>query len=93
MEIELTPEQDSLVHLGIQQGRYQDGNDAVKEAMAIWKKRQRARVELVASLEIAELELDAGLGTTYTEETIHNLARDVEQRGRARLEAKRHISV
>ena len=86
MEIELTPEQDSFVNLGIEQGRYQNQSDALKEALAIWEKRQRARVELLASLEIAELELEAGLGTTYTEETIHNLAGDVAQRCRAKLE-------
>jgi Arc/MetJ-type ribon-helix-helix transcriptional regulator len=85
MEIELTPEQDSFVHLGIEQGRYRDHSDALKEALAIWEKRQRARVELLASLEIAELELDAGLGTIYTEETIGNLAEDVAQRCRAKL--------
>ena len=88
MEIELTPEQDSLVHLGIEQGRYRDEHDAVKEAMMMWEKRQRDHMELLASLRIAELELDAGLGTTYTEETIHSLGKNVRDRCVARLEGK-----
>jgi Arc/MetJ-type ribon-helix-helix transcriptional regulator len=88
MEIELTPEQSSFVHLGIEQGRHRDQGDAAKEAMATWEKRQRARVELTASLHIAELELDAGLGTTYTESTLHNLAKDLELRCKARLDEK-----
>jgi Arc/MetJ-type ribon-helix-helix transcriptional regulator len=51
MEIELTPEQDSLVNLGIEQGRIQRREDAVRDAMTLWEKRERARIELLAELE------------------------------------------
>jgi putative addiction module CopG family antidote len=85
MEIELTPEQDSFVHLGIEQGRFRHAEDAVRDALALWEKRERARIELLASLDVAELALDAGEGTDYSAETVHELAEAVERRGMARL--------
>jgi len=85
MEIELTPEQDSFVHLGIEQGRFRHAEDAVKDALALWEARERARMELQASLDVAEQSLDAGEGSSYTAETIHELARAVERQGMAKL--------
>jgi putative addiction module CopG family antidote len=85
MEIELTPEQDSFVHLGIEQGRFRHAEDAVKDALILWEKRERVRIELLASLDVAEQSLDAGEGTTYTSETINELAKVVERRGMAHL--------
>jgi len=85
MQIELSPEQDSLVHLGIEEGRFRQPEDAVRDALAQWEKRERARVELIASLDLAAQSLDAGEGTTYTMETIHELVEEVERRGKAKL--------
>jgi putative addiction module CopG family antidote len=85
MEIELTPEQDSFVHLGIEQGRFRHAEDAVKDALTLWEKRERVRIELLASLDMAEQALDAGEGNTYTAETVHELAKAVERRGMAHL--------
>ena len=88
MQIELTPEQDSLVHLGIEQGRFRHAEDAVRAALSLWEKRERARAELLAALDVAEQSLDAGEGKTYTSETIHELAEAVDRRGMARLAAR-----
>jgi len=85
MEIELTPEQDSFVHLGIEQGRFRHAEDAVKDALALWEKRERARVELLAALDEAEQSLDMGEGKTYTSDSIHELAEAVGRRGVAKL--------
>jgi putative addiction module CopG family antidote len=85
MEIELTPEQNSFIHLGIEQGRFRHVEDAVKDALALWETRERARIELLASLDVAEQSLDAGEGSSYTAETIHELARGVERQGMAKL--------
>ncbi len=85
MEIELTPEQASFVQPGVEQGRFRHAEDAVKDALALWERRERARIELIMSLDIAEREFDAGEGTTYTEGTAHKLADAVELRGLARL--------
>jgi Arc/MetJ-type ribon-helix-helix transcriptional regulator len=85
MQIDLTPEQHSLVHLGIEEGRFRKPEDAVRNALALWEKRERSRVELIASLDMAAKSLDAGEGTTYTSEIIHELVEEVERRGMAML--------
>lgn len=54
MHIELTPAQNSFVDLGIQEGRYRDREEAVKAALALWERRERARMELLSSLDAAE---------------------------------------
>jgi putative addiction module CopG family antidote len=85
MQVELTPEQNSFVDLGIQEGRFKDSDEAVRQALALWEKRERIRVELMASLDLAEQSLEAGEGETYTCDTLHNLVDSVQKRGMARL--------
>jgi putative addiction module CopG family antidote len=85
MQIQLTPEQISFVDLGIQEGRFRDSEEAVRQALALWEKRERARVELLASLDLAEQSLDGGEGESYTAETLHQLVDSVNHRGQARL--------
>jgi putative addiction module CopG family antidote len=85
MQVQLTPEQSSFVDLGIQEGRFRDPEEAVRQALALWEKRERARVELLASLDLAEQSLDAGEGGTYTSETLHELVDSIQKRGLARL--------
>jgi putative addiction module CopG family antidote len=88
MQIQLTPEQSSFVDLGIQEGRFRDSEEAVRQALALWEKRERARVELLASLDLADKSLDVGEGETFTSETLHELVESVKQRGLARLAEK-----
>jgi Arc/MetJ-type ribon-helix-helix transcriptional regulator len=85
MQIELTPEQNSYIALGIQEGRFRDSQHAIQQALAQWEKRERARVELLASLDLAEQSLDASEGEEYTSETLRKLVSSVEERGKARL--------
>jgi putative addiction module CopG family antidote len=85
MQVQLTPEQTSFVDLGIQEGRFRNSEEAVRQALALWEKRERARIELLASLDLAQQSLDAGEGETYTAETLHELVDSVKQRGTARL--------
>ena len=85
MHVELTPAQNSFVDLGIQEGRFRDSDEAVRQALAQWEKRERDRVELLASLDLAEQSLDAGEGETYTCETLRELVESVQMRGIARL--------
>jgi Arc/MetJ-type ribon-helix-helix transcriptional regulator len=56
----------------------------VRQALALWEKRERARVELLASLDLAEQSLDAGEGETYTSETLSKLVESIKERGLAR---------
>jgi Arc/MetJ-type ribon-helix-helix transcriptional regulator len=85
MQVELTPAQSSFVDLGIQEGRFRDREEAVQRALAQWEKRERARVELLASLDLAEQALDAGEGETYAAETLNELVESVKERGIAKL--------
>jgi len=88
MEIELTPEQDSFIHLGIKEGRFRDEKDAVRQAMTFWEERERRRLELILSIEMAEQSLDAGEGEIYTEETLPQLTENVRRRGMEQLARK-----
>jgi putative addiction module CopG family antidote len=85
MQVDLTPAQSSFVDLGIQEGRFRNSEEAVRQALAQWEKRERMRVELVASLDLAEQSLDAGEGESYTSETLHELVESVKARGTVRL--------
>lgn len=85
MHVQLTPEQSSFVDVGIQEGRFRDREEAVRQALAQWEQRERARIELLASLDLAEQSLDAGEGESYTGETLHELVESVKVRGEASL--------
>jgi Arc/MetJ-type ribon-helix-helix transcriptional regulator len=85
MQVQPTPEQNSFIDLGIQEGRFRDREEAVQQALALWEKRERARVELLASLDLAEKSLDAGEGETYTSDSLHELVKGVKERGISKL--------
>jgi putative addiction module CopG family antidote len=85
MEIELTPEQDSLVNLGIEQGRFQRREDAVRDAMALWEERERARLELLAELEAGESSFEEDDVVLDSEEAVAAFFEDIKRRGRAKL--------
>jgi putative addiction module CopG family antidote len=85
MRVELTQAQSSFIDLGIQEGRFRNYEEAVREALAQWEKRERLRVELLASLDLAEQSLDAGEGETYSSDTLNELIESVKARGSAAL--------
>jgi Arc/MetJ-type ribon-helix-helix transcriptional regulator len=88
MHFELTPEQDALIELGIREGRFRNRKEAVQQVLALSEKRERVRVELRASLDLAEKSLDVGEGEEYMPETLNRLVSSVEKRGRARLSSQ-----
>ena len=61
----------------------------VEEALRLWEERERNRAEILAAVDAAEASLDRGEGIEVTEQSMHELAEGVKQRGRARLEAER----
>jgi putative addiction module CopG family antidote len=85
MQVELTPAQSSFVDLGIQEGRFRNSEEAVREALAQWEKRERIRVELLASLDLAEQSLNAGEGESYHSNHLDELVESVKARGIAAL--------
>jgi putative addiction module CopG family antidote len=84
MDVQLTPDQRAFVRQGIETGRFQHEEDAVREALSLWEDRERARAELLAAVDEAEASLARGEGRPLTPQAIRQLAEDVKQRGRAR---------
>ena len=57
--------------------------DAVQEALLLWEERERARVELLAALDEAEADLEAGRFCDYTGETLPRLGDELKREARA----------
>jgi len=89
MEVRLTPDQEAFVRQGIASGRFHSEAEAVAEALSLWEERERARAEILAAVDAAEASLARGEGREITEQSMRDLAEEVKQRGRARLEAER----
>ncbi len=89
MEISPTPDQQAFIRQALEAGRIASPEDAAAQAMALWEERERRRAEILASVDIAEASLARGEGITITKNAMDALARDVKQRGRARLEAEK----
>jgi hypothetical protein len=57
----------------------------VREALALWEERERQRAEFLLTLDDARASLARGEGRVITQESMRQLASEVEERGRARL--------
>ncbi len=90
MEVQLTADQKSFVRQAIESGRLRREEDAVKEALFLWEERERRRLEILAAVDEAEASLARGEGRPITQESMHELAASVKQRGRARLAAEQN---
>lgn len=87
MIVHLTPDQKAFVRDAIASGRLHGEEDAMREALALWERRERARAEILASVDVAEAALARGEGRVITQESMRDLAAEVKQRGRACLVA------
>ena len=64
MKVDFTPDQEALIRQAIASGRYHTAEDAVHDAMARWEESERARIEMLAALDEAESDLEAGREAT-----------------------------
>ncbi len=87
MNVELTPDQRAFVQEAIKSGRFAREEEAIEEALALWERRERRRLEIVTMVGDAEASLARGEGRDITEESMKALAEDVKQGGRRRLAA------
>jgi Arc/MetJ-type ribon-helix-helix transcriptional regulator len=87
MIVHLTPDRKAFVRDAIASGRLHSEEDAMREALALWERRERVRAEILASVDVAEAALARGEGRVITQESMRDLAAEVKQRGRARLVA------
>ncbi len=88
MEVHLTPDQKAFVRQAIESGRLHREEDAVQEALSLWEERERTRAEILSAVDAAEASIANGEGRTITQESMRQLADEVKQHGRSRLDAQ-----
>jgi len=88
MDVHLTADQKAFARRAIESGRLQSEQDAVQEALALWEERERQRTEFLLTLDDARASLARGEGRVITQQSMQQLAREVKERGRARLLAE-----
>jgi hypothetical protein len=88
VEVDLTPDQTALNRQAIETGRLHRPDEAAQEAFSLWEERERRSAEILETVDIAEASVAHGEGRVITEESMRQLARDVSQRGHARLAAE-----
>jgi putative addiction module CopG family antidote len=92
MEVQLTPDQKAFVRQAIESGRLAREEDVLKEALSLWEERERRRLEILASVDRAEVSLARGEGRRITTpEDAKQLADDIRRRGLARLDAEQNL--
>ena len=92
MNVELTPDQRAFVQRAIESGRFTREEEAIEEALALWERRERRRLEIVAMVDEADVSLARGEGIEITEESMKSLAEESKLRLRRRIEAERSAS-
>jgi putative addiction module CopG family antidote len=85
MEVQLTPDQQAFAGQAIQSGRLREEKDAVREALSLWEERERTRAEVLAAIDEAEASFARGEAREITPASMHELAAEVKQRGRAAI--------
>jgi Arc/MetJ-type ribon-helix-helix transcriptional regulator len=88
MDVHLTPDQKAFARRAIESGRLHSAQDAVQEALALWEERERQRTEFLLTLDDARISLSRGEGRVIMQDSMHRLAQEVKERGRARLLAE-----
>jgi putative addiction module CopG family antidote len=92
MEVQLTPDQKAFVRQAIESGRLAREEDVLKEALSLWEERERRRLEILASVDRAEVSLARGEGRRITTpEDAKQLADDIRRHGLARLDAEQNL--
>jgi Arc/MetJ-type ribon-helix-helix transcriptional regulator len=92
MDVQFTPDQQALVRQAIETGRLHHEEEAVQEALSLWEERERARADLISSLDEAEVSIDRGEGRIITRESMRELAEEVKRDMHARLAAENAAS-
>jgi putative addiction module CopG family antidote len=87
MNVELTPDQRAFVQKAIDSGRFTREEEAVKEALALWERRERRRLEIIAMIDEADASVARGEGRVFTKETTPGLIAEHKERLRQRIAA------
>jgi Arc/MetJ-type ribon-helix-helix transcriptional regulator len=87
MEVDMTLDQRAFIRQAIEAGGFQRAEDAVREAPSLWEERERRRAEILASVDTAETSIARGEGRAVIQQSMRELADELKQRGRLRLDA------
>ena len=90
MKVNISPDQKAFIREAIESGRFRREEDALQEALALWEERERVRSEILAAVDKAEDSIARGDGRIITRASMRALAKEVKQRGRARISRKRN---
>jgi Arc/MetJ-type ribon-helix-helix transcriptional regulator len=82
MEVRLTPEREAFIRQAVKSGRLRCAADAVQQALSLWERQERNRVEILAALGEAEGELETGQYGDYTDETLPLLVEQLKAEAR-----------
>jgi putative addiction module CopG family antidote len=90
MEVELTPDQEAFIKQAIESGRLKSREDAIREALLLWEERERSRTELLAAMDEAEADFQAGRYADFTRQRLLVLGDELKRE--ARLQRNRDRS-
>jgi len=86
MEVHLTDDQRAFIRDALQSGRIRHEEDAVREAMLLWEERERRRLQILASVDRAEVSISRGEGRKVSSpEQVRQLADEVKRRASEKL--------
>ena len=88
MEVQFTPEQEAFIRLAIASGRLHRPEEAVQQALSLWERQERNRVEILAALDEAEADLQTGQFSDYTDASLPLLAEQLKAEARALRDRK-----
>jgi putative addiction module CopG family antidote len=82
MEVHLTPDQEAFIRQAIASGRLRGEDEAAQQAFALWEARERNRMEILAALDEAENDVEAGRFSAHNEASFPQLADELKREAR-----------
>jgi Arc/MetJ-type ribon-helix-helix transcriptional regulator len=89
MEVQFTPEQEAFIRQAIASGRIHRAEGAVQQALFLWEKQERSRIEILTALDEAEADFETG---EYTDPSLPLLAVQLKSEARAVREPQTNLS-
>ncbi len=81
--MQFTPEQEDFIRQAIASGRLHRAGEAVQQALSLWEKQERSRVEILPALDEAEADLETGQYEDYTDSSLPLPASQLKAEARA----------
>jgi Arc/MetJ-type ribon-helix-helix transcriptional regulator len=78
VQVDFTPDQEAFVQEAIRSGRLNRAEDAVRQALSLWERDERKRLEILAAFEESEADLESGNYADYTDENASRLAEELK---------------